>query len=198
MPDLDHVGIAVPNLAEALEHWRPLVGGPEFPPELVPSNGCASPSCTSEERTSSCSNQSTTPRPSPGSSRVGARVSTTSRSGSRRSTSLSRRSALGAAGRSTPPAAPVPGGVASGSLIRVRSAASSWNSWRVREPHPVRLGRPDLRSAGATPRSRQRSVSTRGPAVTPAPRAGPARGSMRSRPSRPGGSPKRCPPSVWP
>ncbi|MGP8071870.1 MAG: methylmalonyl-CoA epimerase [Thermoplasmata archaeon] len=38
MPDLDHVGIAVPNLAEALEHWRPLVGGPEFPPELVPSN----------------------------------------------------------------------------------------------------------------------------------------------------------------
>jgi len=38
VPELDHVGIAVPNLAEALEHWRPLVGGPDFPPELVPSN----------------------------------------------------------------------------------------------------------------------------------------------------------------
>jgi methylmalonyl-CoA epimerase len=35
---LDHVGIAVPDLAEALARWRPLVGEPESPPELVPSN----------------------------------------------------------------------------------------------------------------------------------------------------------------
>jgi methylmalonyl-CoA epimerase len=35
---LDHVGIAVPNLAEAIERWRPLVGVPEGPPEEVPSN----------------------------------------------------------------------------------------------------------------------------------------------------------------
>jgi methylmalonyl-CoA epimerase len=35
---LDHVGIAVPNLANALEQWRPLVGAPESPPEEVPSN----------------------------------------------------------------------------------------------------------------------------------------------------------------
>jgi methylmalonyl-CoA/ethylmalonyl-CoA epimerase len=36
--ELDHVGIAVPNLAAALEQWRPLVGGPWSPPEEVPSN----------------------------------------------------------------------------------------------------------------------------------------------------------------
>jgi methylmalonyl-CoA epimerase len=35
---LDHVGIAVPNLAEAIERWRPLLGSPEGPPEVVPSN----------------------------------------------------------------------------------------------------------------------------------------------------------------
>jgi methylmalonyl-CoA/ethylmalonyl-CoA epimerase len=35
---LDHVGIAVPNLAAAIEQWRPLVGPPESPPEEVPSN----------------------------------------------------------------------------------------------------------------------------------------------------------------
>lgn len=38
MPELDHVGIAVPSLAEALKRWEPLVGGPEAPPEVVPSN----------------------------------------------------------------------------------------------------------------------------------------------------------------
>jgi methylmalonyl-CoA epimerase len=38
MPELDHVGIAVPNLAAALEQWRPLGGAPESAPELVPSN----------------------------------------------------------------------------------------------------------------------------------------------------------------
>jgi methylmalonyl-CoA epimerase len=36
--ELDHVGIAVPDLAAALERWRPLVGAPESAPELVPSN----------------------------------------------------------------------------------------------------------------------------------------------------------------
>ncbi|HTZ61935.1 MAG TPA: methylmalonyl-CoA epimerase [Thermoplasmata archaeon] len=35
---LDHVGIAVPDLAAALERWQPLVGPPESPPEVVPSN----------------------------------------------------------------------------------------------------------------------------------------------------------------
>jgi methylmalonyl-CoA epimerase len=35
---LDHVGIAVPNLAAALAQWGPLVGPPEGPPEEVPSN----------------------------------------------------------------------------------------------------------------------------------------------------------------
>ncbi|HXW67702.1 MAG TPA: methylmalonyl-CoA epimerase [Thermoplasmata archaeon] len=35
---LDHIGIAVPSLPEAIERWRPLVGAPEAPPELVPSN----------------------------------------------------------------------------------------------------------------------------------------------------------------
>lgn len=38
MPQLDHVGIAVPNLADALTHWRPLVGEPDSGPEEVPSN----------------------------------------------------------------------------------------------------------------------------------------------------------------
>lgn len=32
------MGVAVPNLAAAIEHWRPLVGPPEGPPEEVPSN----------------------------------------------------------------------------------------------------------------------------------------------------------------
>jgi methylmalonyl-CoA/ethylmalonyl-CoA epimerase len=32
------VGIAVPDLAAAIEMWRPLVGGPEGPPEDVASN----------------------------------------------------------------------------------------------------------------------------------------------------------------
>ncbi|MGB6441927.1 MAG: VOC family protein, partial [Thermoplasmata archaeon] len=36
--ELDHVGIAVPDLAAAIEQWRPLVGEPEGPPEDVPSN----------------------------------------------------------------------------------------------------------------------------------------------------------------
>jgi len=36
---LDHIGIAVPNIAEALERWRPLLGGPEGAPEEVPANG---------------------------------------------------------------------------------------------------------------------------------------------------------------
>jgi methylmalonyl-CoA epimerase len=35
---LDHVGIAVPDLARAIDQWRPLVGAPESPPEEVPSN----------------------------------------------------------------------------------------------------------------------------------------------------------------
>ncbi len=38
MPELDHVGVAVPNLEEALARWGPLVGPPESAPELVPSN----------------------------------------------------------------------------------------------------------------------------------------------------------------
>jgi methylmalonyl-CoA epimerase len=35
---LDHVGIAVPSLAQALPLWRSLAGEPDGPPELVPSN----------------------------------------------------------------------------------------------------------------------------------------------------------------
>jgi len=35
---LDHVGIAVPRLDEAIERWRPLVGAPSAPAEEVPSN----------------------------------------------------------------------------------------------------------------------------------------------------------------
>jgi methylmalonyl-CoA epimerase len=38
MAELDHIGIAVPDLAAALELWRPLAGAPAHPPELVPSN----------------------------------------------------------------------------------------------------------------------------------------------------------------
>jgi methylmalonyl-CoA/ethylmalonyl-CoA epimerase len=38
MPELDHVGIAVPNLAEALAVWQPIAGAPESGPEEVPSN----------------------------------------------------------------------------------------------------------------------------------------------------------------
>jgi methylmalonyl-CoA epimerase len=36
--ELDHVGIAVPRLEDALSLWRPLAGEPDSPPELVPSN----------------------------------------------------------------------------------------------------------------------------------------------------------------
>jgi methylmalonyl-CoA/ethylmalonyl-CoA epimerase len=36
---LDHVGIAVANISEALEHWRPLFGEPTSPPEEVPGGG---------------------------------------------------------------------------------------------------------------------------------------------------------------
>ncbi|MGC2358939.1 MAG: VOC family protein, partial [Thermoplasmata archaeon] len=35
---LDHVGIAVPDLAAAIERWRPLTGPPDGPPEEVASN----------------------------------------------------------------------------------------------------------------------------------------------------------------
>ncbi len=35
---LDHVGIAVPDLAAALAAWGPLIGAPDGPPEVVPSN----------------------------------------------------------------------------------------------------------------------------------------------------------------
>jgi methylmalonyl-CoA/ethylmalonyl-CoA epimerase len=35
---LDHVGIAVPDLAAAIDRWRPLVGAPESGPEEVASN----------------------------------------------------------------------------------------------------------------------------------------------------------------
>jgi methylmalonyl-CoA/ethylmalonyl-CoA epimerase len=33
---VDHIGIAVPNLADALAHWRPVLGDPVSAPELVP------------------------------------------------------------------------------------------------------------------------------------------------------------------
>ena len=36
--ELDHVGIAVPDLASAIERWRPLIGPPEGPAEVVASN----------------------------------------------------------------------------------------------------------------------------------------------------------------
>ncbi|MGI0070685.1 MAG: methylmalonyl-CoA epimerase [Thermoplasmata archaeon] len=38
MPQVDHIGIAVPDLSAALAQWQPLVGEPEAPPEVVPSN----------------------------------------------------------------------------------------------------------------------------------------------------------------
>jgi methylmalonyl-CoA/ethylmalonyl-CoA epimerase len=34
---IDHLGIAVPNLAEAIVQWRPLLGPAEITPEVVPS-----------------------------------------------------------------------------------------------------------------------------------------------------------------
>ncbi len=34
---IDHVGIAVPNLAQAIDRWKPLLGGPDSPPEELPS-----------------------------------------------------------------------------------------------------------------------------------------------------------------
>jgi methylmalonyl-CoA/ethylmalonyl-CoA epimerase len=36
--ELDHVGVAVENLSQAIERWRPLVGDPDAPAEDVPSN----------------------------------------------------------------------------------------------------------------------------------------------------------------
>lgn len=36
--ELDHVGVAVHDLASALRRWRPLLGDPESPPEEVASN----------------------------------------------------------------------------------------------------------------------------------------------------------------
>lgn len=36
---LDHVGIAVANLAEALAPWRSILGPPDGPPEEVPGGG---------------------------------------------------------------------------------------------------------------------------------------------------------------
>ena len=36
---LDHLGIAVTNLAEAAERWRPLLGAPDGPAEEVPGGG---------------------------------------------------------------------------------------------------------------------------------------------------------------
>jgi methylmalonyl-CoA epimerase len=35
---LDHVGIVVAHLSEAVERWRPILGPPDGPPEEVPSN----------------------------------------------------------------------------------------------------------------------------------------------------------------
>jgi len=36
---LDHVGIVVPSLPDALERWRPILGAPSSPPEEVPGGG---------------------------------------------------------------------------------------------------------------------------------------------------------------
>jgi methylmalonyl-CoA/ethylmalonyl-CoA epimerase len=36
--ELDHVGIAVVDLAQAVARWQPVLGVPEGPPEDVPSN----------------------------------------------------------------------------------------------------------------------------------------------------------------
>lgn len=37
--ELDHVGVVVANLPEALERWRPWLGEPEGPAEEVPGGG---------------------------------------------------------------------------------------------------------------------------------------------------------------
>ena len=37
MPNVDHIGIAVPNLSEALARWEPMTGPAEGPPEELPS-----------------------------------------------------------------------------------------------------------------------------------------------------------------
>ncbi len=36
---VDHVGIAVGDLASSLDRWRPLLGEPESPPEVVSAQG---------------------------------------------------------------------------------------------------------------------------------------------------------------
>ncbi len=36
--DVDHIGIAVRDLPSAVARWAPLLGPPEAPPEVVPSN----------------------------------------------------------------------------------------------------------------------------------------------------------------
>ena len=36
---LDHIGIVVANLPEALERWKPILGAPSSPPEEVPGGG---------------------------------------------------------------------------------------------------------------------------------------------------------------
>jgi methylmalonyl-CoA epimerase len=38
LAQLDHVGIAVPSLSDALAQWEPLAGAPDSSPEVVPSN----------------------------------------------------------------------------------------------------------------------------------------------------------------
>lgn len=38
MPELDHIGIAVSDLGDAVARWRPLVGEPDSAPEELPSN----------------------------------------------------------------------------------------------------------------------------------------------------------------
>ncbi|HTT16593.1 MAG TPA: methylmalonyl-CoA epimerase [Thermoplasmata archaeon] len=37
--ELDHLGVAVPRLGEALARWAPILGEPEAPPEEVVSQG---------------------------------------------------------------------------------------------------------------------------------------------------------------
>ena len=36
---LDHIGIVVAHLGEALDRWRPILGDPRSPPEEVPGGG---------------------------------------------------------------------------------------------------------------------------------------------------------------
>ena len=37
---VDHIGVAVASIAEAVQRWRPILGEPESPvPEEVPANG---------------------------------------------------------------------------------------------------------------------------------------------------------------